>query len=493
MDEFKSDLKNKTIKSMIWSAFQRFGTLILSFLTNLVLARFLSPDDFACIGLLTVFINLCETLIDSGLSTSLIQKDNPSDTDYSTVFWINLFLSFLLYYIIFLCAPIISRFYNIKILSQILRIKSIIIIIEALRLVQFAYLKKTLNFKKISKIYLLSSLISCLLGIISAIFGYGVWSLVIKNISEQLLRTILMCIKSPLKPKLKFSWDSFKEMFNFGGLILITSIVMSLYQNVVQLIMGKISPQKELGYYTQAKKLEDVPVSGLNTVVNQVSFPVFSKIKNDKQKMVNGMRKNLKSITFINIPFMSFCFIFATELILFFFTDKWLPSVPYFKYLCFVGIMLSTNTINTNILKATGQGKTYFFMQVGKRFLGLIILLVSGYFFNIKGLMISIVCIEYIFFIINALTTQYVIGYTIIQQILDILPNIFISFITALIMYYIKNLYSHFHVFLLLLISFVLFCFIYFIFALITKNEGLKILMNIIKEYSQKLKSRKNC
>ena len=190
MDEFKSDLKNKTIKSMIWSAFQRFGTLILSFLTNLVLARFLSPDDFACIGLLTVFINLCETLIDSGLSTSLIQKDNPSDTDYSTVFWINLFLSFLLYYIIFLCAPIISRFYNIKILSKILRIKSIIIIIEALRLVQFAYLKKTLNFKKISKIYLLSSLISCLLGIISAIFGYGVWSLVIKNISEQLVRTI---------------------------------------------------------------------------------------------------------------------------------------------------------------------------------------------------------------------------------------------------------------------------------------------------------------
>lgn len=305
MNENTVDLKNQTIKSMIWSAIQRFGTLILSFITNLVLARFLSPDDFGCIGILTVFISLCETLIDSGLGASLIQKDNPSDSDYSTVFWVNLSLSFFLYFIIFISAPFISRFYNIDILSQILRVKGIIII-EALRLIQFAYLKKSLNLKKISKVYISAALISSIVGILSAILGYGVWALVIKNIFEQLLRTVLMCVKSKLKPKFIFSWTSFKEMFSFSGLMLITSIVMTIYQNSIQLIMGKICPPNELGYYTQAKKLEEVPVSGLNTVVNQVSFPVFSKIKNDKQKIVSGMRKNIKTISFINIPFMAY-------------------------------------------------------------------------------------------------------------------------------------------------------------------------------------------
>lgn len=486
MSENTTDLKNQTIKSMIWSAIQRFGTLILSFITNLVLARFLSPDDFGCIGILTVFISLCETLIDSGLGASLIQKDNPSDSDYSTVFWINLSLSFLLYFVIFVSAPFISKFYNIDVLSQILRVKAVIIIIEALRLVQFAYLKKSLNFKKISKVYLISAFISSILGILSAILGHGVWALVVKNVSEQLLRTILMCFKSNLKPKFLFSWSSFKEMFSFGGLMLITSIVMTIYQNFIQLIMGKICPPNELGYYTQAKKLEEVPVSGLNTVVNQVSFPVFSKIKNEKQKMVNGMRKNIKSITFINIPFMAFCFVFATELILFFFTEKWLPSVPYFKYLCFVGIMLSTNTINTNILKATGQGKTYFFMQVGKRILGIIILITCGYFFKVKGLMIGLVTIEYVFFIINSCTTQHVIGYKVIRQIFDILPNMIISFLAAFIMHFIKTLYSNLHVFLILFISFILFCVIYLSLAFITKNDGFKLIKGILLNFFKK-------
>lgn len=492
MSENIKDLKNQTVKSMIWSAIQRFGTLILSFITNLILARFLSPEDFGLVGILTVFISLCETLIDSGLGASLIQKEDPTDRDYSTVFWINLILSFLLYFIIFISSPFISKFYNIDLLSQILRIKGIIIIIEALRLIQFANLKKSLNFKKISKIYLFSALISSILSIISAILGHGIWALIVKNISEQLLRTILMCFKSKLKPKFTFSWISFKEMFSFGGLMLITSIVMTLYQNVVQLIMGRICPPNELGYYTQAKKLEEVPVSGLNTVVNQVSFPVFSKIKDNKEKMINGMRKNIKSITFINIPFMAFCFVFASELILFFFTEKWLPSVPYFQYLCFVGLMLSTNTINTNILKATGKGKTYFFMQVGKRILGVIILLLSGYFYKIKGLMLGIIIIEYIFFIINALTTQYVIGYRIIRQILDILPNLILSLITAYILYLIKEFYANLHVFFILLISFILFCMIYLFLAFISKNDGFKYISEILLNFFNKKNKIKN-
>ena len=291
------NLKSKTISSMLWSATQRFGVLILSFISNLVLAWYLSAEDFGVIGMLTIFISLSETFIDSGLGAALIQKKEPTELDYSTVFWTNLLISIVLYIVLFFSAPFISKFYKMDILTPVLRIKAVVLIIQGFRLIQTTRLQKQLNFKRISIIYLTASFISTVTAIIAAIKGAGVWALVIKTLVDTFIRTLLFWIVGKWKPLFQFSKQSFKELFAFGGVMLSTSLIITIYSNCQALIIGKAFSAEQLGYYTQATKLEDIPTTAFEQIVNQVTFPVFSKLKEDIEKLKAGLKKILIAVT----------------------------------------------------------------------------------------------------------------------------------------------------------------------------------------------------
>ena len=481
----EDNLKTKTISSMLWTATQRFGVLILSFVSNLVLAHFLTADDYGVVGMISIFISLAETITDSGLGQALIQKKDTTDIDYSTVFWSNLILSVALYVVLFFSAPLIARFYNMEILTKILRIKAIIIILQGLRLIQTTILQKQLNFKKISIIYLTASLFSTIVSIVLAILGWGLWSLVVKTLLDISLRTILFWIFGKWKPKFSFSISSFKQLFSFGFVMLITSLIVTLYGEGQGLIIGKAFSAATLGYYTQAVKLQDAPSSALSQIVNQVTYPVFSKLNDDIEKMKKGLKKIIVSISYIAFPMMVFFIVCAPSLFNFLFTSKWNQSIPYFRYLCVVGMIGSINMLNTNIIRATGKKGLYFRLQVIKRIIGIIIIILSVYF-GMTGLLIARIIIEYLFFVINAYATKKAINYKITEQILDILPNFLLAFITGLITFFIQTLFhfpslnSRFESLLIILIMFFIFTPLFIFLSKLLHFKGYSIYKDII-------------
>lgn len=436
------NLKTKTITSMLWTATQRFGVLILSFVANLILAHYLSADDYGVVGMISIFITLAETITDSGLGQALIQKKDTTDDDYSTVFWSNLILSVFLYIILFFSAPFIAKFYNMEILTKILRIKAIIIILQGLRLIQTTILQKQLNFKKISIVYLTASLFSTVISIILAICGWGLWSLVIKTLLDISLRTLLFWIFGHWRPKFVFSHSSFKQLFSFGFVMLITSLIVTLYEEGQGLIIGKAFSAATLGYYTQAVKLQEVPSNALTQIVNQVTFPVFSKLKDDIATLKNGLKKIVTGISYLAFPMMVFFIVCASPIFHLLFTSKWNQSIPYFRYLCLVGMMVSVNMMNTNIIRAIGQKGLYFKLQTIKRIIGLIIIILSVYF-GMTGLLIARIIIEYLFFVINAHATKKAIGYKISEQLLDLLPNFLLAFSIGAVTWFIHG-FIHF-------------------------------------------------
>ena len=434
------NLKKKTISSLIWSACQRFGTLILAFVGNLILARFLTPEDYGVVGMLTIFISLSEAFIDSGLGAALIQKDNPSEIDYSTVFWTNIVVSVFFYTVLFFTAPLIANFYGMEILKNILRIKGIVLIIQAFRIIQTTKFQKELNFKTLSIVFFICSLISTIASIIFAFLGFGVWSLVAKTLLESALKTIILLIIGKWKPLFQFSFSSFKSLFSYGGVMLLTSLVLKLYSSMQALIIGKAFSAKELGYYTQATKLEDVPTTAIEGVVNQVTFPVFSKLKEDFEKVQRGLTKVLNSISYLSFPLMVIFILCAESIFSLLYTEAWAPAIPYFKYLCLVGMMVSINTVNTNLIKASGRKKEYFNLQVSKRIFAMFFLILSLRF-GMKGLLITRIFIEYAFFIANGRVTKRIIGYKIINQIKDCLANYLLAFGVGFLIYFVfRNL-----------------------------------------------------
>jgi len=243
-----TSLKQRTISGIIWSAVQRFGTMIISFISNLILARLLSPDDFGYIGMLIVFIAISDSLVNSGFDQALIQKKQPTDEDYSTVFYFNFGFSIFLYILLFVFAPAISSFYKLEKLCSMLRVMGVVTIIYALTLVQNNQLYKKLRFDKLAIINLVSITIGTTVGIVMALIGFGVWSLVAKTLVNACARSLLCWLISKWKPIKVFSLSSFKGLLKFGGLIFLSDMAETIVSQLISLIIGKTYSSKKLGY-----------------------------------------------------------------------------------------------------------------------------------------------------------------------------------------------------------------------------------------------------
>ena len=273
----ESNLKQKTISSMIWNAIQRFGTMILSFISNIVLAWILVPEDFGCIGMLSIFIAVSEVFIDGGFGSALIQKKGATQEDFSTIFYWNLFVSAILFLALQLFSPVVATFYHMPELTNILRVTSVVLIINGFSVIQTTMLTKALSFKLLAKINVISTFVGVVVSILAAMIGLGVWSLVIKTLLSALLAAILLWTLNKWRPSLVFSTKSFKDLFGFGGLMLVSSLLNTLFENIQGLVIGRVYTPADLGYYSQAKKLDDIPSKSISQIVTQVSFPAFSK------------------------------------------------------------------------------------------------------------------------------------------------------------------------------------------------------------------------
>lgn len=413
-------LGQQTVSGVAWTTVQRFASLFLAFVANLVLARLLSPDDFGCIGLLMIFISLSQIFVDGGFGSALIQKKEPTQEDYSTIFYWNLFLATILYLILFFLAPLIARFYEIPILKEILRVQGLILFLDAFGLIHKNNLRKTLQFKKISLIVLAANLIAVVVAITMAYNGFGVWCLVAQQLLISGMSTALFWIFNRWKPSILFSEKSLKELFGFGGFILLSNMMVTFTNEVQSLIMGKLYTARDVGHYTQARKLESIMSNTASTVVCQVTFPIFSKFQDDIPQLQNILRRITKVMAFVVFPAMILVILIAKPAIVLMLTDKWIDCVPYFQILCIGGMAEALSDINYNAVAAIGKSRVLFRWTCIKSVLGLL-LIIGGSFFGVRGIIWAVTIRFYLVFLIHASLAAHYLDFSIFTQLRDLI------------------------------------------------------------------------
>lgn len=485
-----ASLKSKTVSGVFWSAFQKFGAMAISFIANIVMARLLSADDFGCIGMLAIFITISNTFIDGGFGSALIQKKEPTEDDYSTIFYWNLFLSLFLYGIIFLCAPFIASFYKIPLLSKVLRLEALMLIINALSLIQNNRLRKQLQFRKLAIIDITSAVISVCISITLAFLGFGIWALVAQQLLLCSITTALLWITGKWYPKFTFSWQSFKELFNFGFFILIGNLVNTFCNNIQGLLIGKVYSSTTMGYYSQGKKLEELSSTSISNVVDRVAYPILASAQNDKPRMANMLSQFITSLAYMTVPLMLVFILIAEPLIVLIYTDKWLASVPYFQILCIAGIAVSLQGINYYAVAAIGRSGKLLVWTLIKRGLGLIFVVGGLALFGMTGLLVGMVITSYMIYIINASLVHKYIGYKLQKQILDLLPIVACGLI-SMAFAYASGLLAGENIYVKGSIELVIYVLTYLGISVVFKLKAFNNFVNIAKDFKTKIRSKK--
>lgn len=418
----KKQLKDKAVTGVIWTFIQRFMGIFIQFISNIVLARLLTPDDYGCIGMLTIFVLLSATIIDGGFSSALIQKKRPTQEDYSTIFLWNLGLSIVIYLILFCFAPYIADFYHIDLLCPVLRVQGLVLIINACQTVQANQLNKQFKFKKISIVTLLSSVISLAVTILLAYKGYGVWALVVQNLLMAIIPTLVYWLTNKWIPSMVFSTKSFKELFDFGFFMFLTSLTSTLVNNVQGILIGRFYNAAQMGYYSKAHRTEMLASTSISQVISQVSYPLYAELQDNKSMLTNTIKKLTLSVSFLTFPMMLLFTLLAEPIFILLYSAKWLSAIPYFQILCIAGLAICLQSVNSQAIAAIGKSKAMFIWSFIKQSIGLIFMLVGLYLYGIKGLLVGMVMKSWLIYIINASLVSNYIGYKLWRQLLDILP-----------------------------------------------------------------------
>lgn len=394
-------LKSKAAKGMVWNAFNIFVVQGINVLMGIVLARILMPSDYGLIGMLAIFIAISQLFIESGFSTALIQKNDCSNADYSTVFHFNLVVAVALYFVLFFTAPLIAKFYHTIELIKLTRVLSLNLIINSFSIVQQARLYIKLNFKAYALVSLLSVIISSSIALLMACNGFGVWVLVIQGLSYSLVKTLFLFYFDRWVPQLVFSVLSFKQLFGFSFKLLAAGLVSTIITNVYSILIGKNFGAKDLGFYTTAQKYPELLACTVVSILQGTTFPILASVQNDREHMVSIYERLMSMTVFIVMPIMTLLALLAKPFICVFLTDKWIPCVPLLQWLCLCRIITTISFFNMNIVNAVGRSDFYLKIEVLKSpivFLGLVLTIPLG----LKAVVIGYLVIVSICFFINA-------------------------------------------------------------------------------------------
>lgn len=427
----EESLKHKTVKGASWSFIDSIAGQGITFLVGLVLARLLTPEEYGLIGIITIFIAVFTCIVDSGFSNALIRKNDAKDIDYNTVFITNLALSVVLFGALYVSAPAISHFFNQPQLIPLLRVMGIIVIINAFAIIQRTILVKKVDFKTQTKVSLISSISSGVVGIGMALNGLGVWSLVGQQISRQFLNTAFLWVYSKWFPKFQFSIYSFKELFTFGWKLLVSSLIDTVWREIYQVVIGKCYTPVALGQYTRAQQFASIFSSNLTTVIQRVSFPVLSSVQDDKERLKSGYRRIIKVSMLITFALMLELAAVAKPLVLALIGEQWLPCVPFLQIICLQMMLYPLHSLNLNMLQVQGRSDLFLRLEIIKKIIA-IGPLFFGIFVNIYWMLGSSVVTGLIAYYLNAYYSGPFLNYSIKEQIKDILPSFGVSMMMAI-------------------------------------------------------------
>lgn len=419
-------LKHKTLKGTIWSSIERFSVQGIAFVVMIIMARILTPEDYGLVGMLTVFIAISQSLVDSGFSQALIRKQNRSEVDNSTVFYFNIAVGIALYLILFFCAPLIAKFYDEPILVPLTRIISLSIIINSFVVVQRALFIVEIDFKTQAKASVLAAIASGTVGITMAHTGWGVWAIVWYQIVNLLVNVSLLWFFSTWRPRWLYSWNSFRELFTFGSKLALSALLETLYSNIYLLVIGKLFKSSDLGYYTRAQQFASFPSSNLTGIFQRVTYPVFCTIQNDDDRLRGVYRRFLRLSAFVVFPLMIGLAAVAHPLILIFLKEQWIFAATLLSILCFSMMWYPIHAINLNLLVVKGRSDLFLRLEVIKKLIGIGVLCATIPFglipMTIGSIVISILCL-----VVNTHYTGQLIQMGFLRQMRDLFPSLLYS------------------------------------------------------------------
>lgn len=439
----QKSLKHKAAAGMVWTAFQKYSSMIIKFISGIILARLLTPYDYGCIGMLSIFMVLAEAFIDSGFGSALIQKKRPTQVDYSTIFFWNIGVAVVMYAILYACAPMISRFYHIPLLCDVLRVQGVVLFIYALNIIQRNQLRKNLNFKLLSIVSVSTSIIALAITIFMAYKGFGVWALVSQNIIVAAIPSLVFWFYVKWRPIWVFSWESFQELFSFGLYMFLTLLVNRFSQQIQGLLIGKIYTPSTMGYYSKAHSTESLASTSISQIMTQVTYPLYAEVQDNMTAMQNMVKRLTMTISYITFPLMFILLLCAKPIFVLLYSERWIQSVPYFQFLCVAGLAYCLQAVNLQTISAIGKSKTMFLWTLLKRVIGLCFVVGGLALYGMKGLLLGVVMNTWFSYFVNIGLVSKHIGYKWWKQIQDLLPVGISSLIAALVSYvcgYLLNL-----------------------------------------------------
>ena len=435
----EQSLKDKTVKGVVWSGIDNVAQFGVSFIVSIVLARLLSPDDYGLIGIIAIFTAVCQTLINGGFTTALIRKKDATDNDYNTAFIVNLVVSLLLYAVIYLCSPLIADFFHREELVALTQVSSLGIVIGALGLVQQTRLTKRIDFKTQTKITIVASVASGIVGIAMALMAFGVWSLVVQSLTSQGLRTILLWVANKWIPQLRFSSESFHDLFGFGWKMMASGLLDTVWKELYQVVVGKFYSPATLGQYTRAKSFSKLFSSNLTNVIQRVTYPVLSNIQDDKDRMISAYRRIIKVTMFITAICMFFLGAISEPLLYCLIGPKWHEAATYLPLICITGSFYPLHAINLNMLQVQGRSDLFLGLEIVKKIIGILPLSVC-FMYGVMPMLYMSVFTSIICYFLNSYFPGKLLGYSSWMQIKDIAPSYGLATLVALCVFFLKFL-----------------------------------------------------
>lgn len=430
----QSSLKQKTIHALFWSFFESAGLQSVRFVVGIVLARLLFPAQFGLIGMLMIFMAVAQSFLDSGFGAALIQKREATLTDTCSIFYFNIGVGLAAAGLLCMVAPWIAVFYNQPILTPLTRALSLTIVINSFGLIQNTILTKQVDFKTQAKVSLIASALSGIIGVSMAATGFGVWSLAVQQISSTFFRTVFLWLLNGWRPAPIFSLKSLREMFGFGSRLLASGLLNQIFDNIYLLVIGKLFSATDLGFFTRAQTLREVPSKTLSEMVGRVTFPVFSTIQDDPARLKKGMKKALTTLVLVNFPMMIGLAVIARPLVLVLLTEKWTESIPYLQLLCLVGLLFPLHVINLNLLQALGRSELFLRLEIIKKILIVINIAVTVRW-GISAMIYGMIGTSIISYYLNSYYTGVLIGYPIREQLRDLFPYLILAVVMGIAVY----------------------------------------------------------
>lgn len=483
----KDNLKHKAASGMVWTAIQKYSSMVIGFISGIILARLLMPEDYGAIGMLAIFMSLAEVFIDAGFGSALIQKKNPTSTDYSTVFYFNIGMSIILYAVLFFSAPAISRFYRMPILSDVLRVQGLILIIYAFNIIQRNQIRKNLRFKKLSTITIITSVISLIVTVVMAYTGCGVWSLVAQNFIGALIPCIFFWVTTKWRPTWEYSWKSFKELFGFGSYMFLTHLLTTFSQRITGLLVGRWYDPATMGYYSKASSTSKYATLSVSGVMIQTTYPLYASVQDDKERLINMVKRITSTLAYITVPILCLLILIAKPLFVFLYSDRWLFSVPYFQILCIGGMAGCLQAVNQQTVAAIGKSRVFFVWTVIKQSVGIALQVVGLIVWGIWGLLVGKVLSSWFSYFVNIMMVSKHVGYKNHQQLKDLSPIFIVSAIAFMAGYFGSSILG-LGLYIDGVVRAVIFIAVYFGWSLVFKPESYKYTMSVLDV----LKSKRN-